>query len=85
MFTSHRVGLWSLELCQALWACSSALPENANLSSDSSEKFWLEIRDAVKGQISSKCRTREVEEQDWKKAKRGPGFLPEQLLTRARW
>lgn len=65
-----------------LWAYSKDLPENANLSFNSSEKFWLEIRDAAKGQISSKCRSRAVEDQDWKKTKKGPGFLPELLLIK---
>lgn len=81
MLTSHRVGLQSLELCQILWACSEDLPENANLSSDSSEKFWLEIRDSAKGQISSKCRTREVEDQNWEKAKNVQNFCQSCFLS----
>lgn len=58
------------------------MPENANLSSDSSEKFWLEIRDSPKGQISSKCRIREVEDQKGEQGKKGPGFLLELLLIK---
>lgn len=81
MLTSHRVGLQRLELCQMLWTCSKDLPENANLSFNSSEKFWLEIRDAAKGQISSKCRSRAVEDQDWKKTKKVQDFCQSCFLS----
>lgn len=83
MLTSCRAGLHSLELCQILRACSKDLPENAILSSDSSDKFWLEIRDGARGQAASQGRTQEVEDGDWKGAEKVQDFCQSCYLSSA--
>lgn len=55
------------------------MPKNANLSSEASDKCWLEIRDGARGKASSNAQLGRWRNKTAKWQK-GPGFLPELLI-----